>query len=102
MFCKLSTKKPYQNQTSVVVSMATFGYLETMVFTKFGIIQIAVTFTQGGLILFIPYIADALEKQQRKYVLFKVGGINHSAQDIGGAPRWSSSSFLVIGYLRFN
>ncbi|MCG3140041.1 MAG: hypothetical protein HDKAJFGB_01016 [Anaerolineae bacterium] len=48
---------------SDIFPVATFWNLKTVILSKFGIIEIIAAFFQRLLIFFIPYIADALEKQ---------------------------------------
>jgi hypothetical protein len=54
--------------------------LETVVFGKLSIGQVAIGIGKRNLIFFIPYIRNTFEEQQRKNELFLVAGINQAAQ----------------------
>lgn len=70
-----------------LVPVTTFRHLETVIFRKRGIFNIAARFCQGGLKFLIIRITDALEEEQQKDIGFKIGGIHRATKNIRCGPK---------------
>ena len=75
--------------------MTALWNLETVIFREGSIFDIAAGFIQSCFIFLIIRITDTFEKEQRKYISFKVGGIYRATQDIRGGPKPIGKTVIV-------